>query len=124
MVEVVSPYLAAAGAAWDDGPAAAAWIAPRLGPFGPSVGHAVPNDYPAYAIVEIPWDAEIDVPDPALTFEALFDVLESFTGRPGGALRDLGRFQRGWPEADPGPDQGIHGCDVEANGARCSCTHN
>jgi hypothetical protein len=75
-----SPYLAAAGAAWEEGPNAGEWIARRLGPFGPSVGHAVPNDYPAYAIVEIPWGAESDVPDPALTFDALFDVLEAFTG--------------------------------------------
>jgi hypothetical protein len=80
MVKVVSPHLAAVGAAWDDGPAAGEWIARRLGPFGPSVGHAVPHGYPAYAIVEIPWDAEAEVPDPAVTFDALFDVLEPFSG--------------------------------------------
>jgi hypothetical protein len=80
MVTVVSPYLAAVGATWDDGPAAGEWIAGRLGPFGPSVGHAVPHGYPVYAIVEIPGNAEVDVPEPDVTFDALLDVLEPFTG--------------------------------------------
>jgi hypothetical protein len=33
VVPVVSPHLAAAGAAWDDGPAAGRWIADMLGSF-------------------------------------------------------------------------------------------
>jgi len=77
---VSSPYLAAAGATWDEGPTAGGWIAARLGPLGPTVGHAVPRDYDAYAIVEIPWSAEVDVPSPALVYDALFDVLSPFTG--------------------------------------------
>lgn len=50
----VSPHLAAVGAAWADGPAVGGWIADRLGPFGFTLGHAVPSDYEAYAIVRIP----------------------------------------------------------------------
>ena len=42
MITVVCPHLVAVDAAWDDGPDAGRWIADRLGPFGPSVGHAVP----------------------------------------------------------------------------------
>jgi len=57
VVAVVSPHLVAVDAAWDDGPDAGRWIADRLGPFGPSVGHAVPLGYPAYAVVPIPPDA-------------------------------------------------------------------
>jgi hypothetical protein len=58
MVSVVSRHLLAVGAAWDDGPQAGTWIADRLGPFGPGVGHAMPIGYPAYAIVPIQWDDE------------------------------------------------------------------
>jgi len=62
VVSVISPHLLACDAAWDDGPDAGAWIADRLGPFGPSVGHAVPLGYEAYAIVPIPLDACEDDP--------------------------------------------------------------
>lgn len=48
------PRLAAVGAAWDDSAAAGAWIAERLGPFGPSVGHAVPHGYESFAVVPVP----------------------------------------------------------------------
>jgi hypothetical protein len=53
-VTVVSPHLVAVDAAWDDGPYAGGCISDRLGPFGASVGHAVPLGYPAYAVVPIP----------------------------------------------------------------------
>jgi hypothetical protein len=80
MVTVVSRQLLAAGAAWDDGPEAGAWIADRLGPFGPSVGHAVPLGYPAYAIVPIQWDEnDEEAAAPAIALGALFDVLGPFT---------------------------------------------
>ncbi len=81
MVSVVSPFLLAVGAAWDDRPDAGDWIADRLGPFGPSVGHAVPLGYAAYAIVPIPWDddAEEDLGS-VQTLEALLDVLEPYAG--------------------------------------------
>ncbi|QAY69045.1 hypothetical protein [Xylanimonas protaetiae] len=46
--------LAAVGARWDGSPAAGDWVAARLGPFGPSVGHAVPHGYAAYAVVPVP----------------------------------------------------------------------
>jgi hypothetical protein len=54
VVTVVSPHLLAVDAAWDDGPDAGARIADRLGPFGASVGHAVPLGYEAYAVVPVP----------------------------------------------------------------------
>ncbi len=80
MITVVSPHLVAVGAAWDDGPDAGRWIRDRLGPFGPSVGHAVPLCYPAYAAVPIPAD---DDPaggrGPLGIVEALLDVLGRFT---------------------------------------------
>ena len=38
---------------WDDGPDAGRWIAERLAPFGPSLGHAVPLGYAAYALVPV-----------------------------------------------------------------------
>ena len=81
MVTVVSWHLLAAGAAWDEGPEAGAWIAERLGEFGPSVGHAVPSGYSAYAIVPIQWDDDDeDGRAPATALDALLDVLEPFTG--------------------------------------------
>jgi hypothetical protein len=81
MITVVSPHLRAVGASWSDGPATGAWIADRLGPFGPSVGHAVPLGYPAYAIVPIPVAGEDnEEPRPELdAIEALLVVLEPFT---------------------------------------------
>jgi hypothetical protein len=81
VITVVCPHLVAVDAAWDDGPDAGRWIADRLGPFGPSVGHAVPLGYPAYAVVPIPADenAEGDR-GPLSVIEALLDVLGPFTG--------------------------------------------
>jgi len=80
VVTVVSPHLVAVDAAWDDGPDAGAWIASRLGPFGASVGHAVPLGYPAYAVVRIaPDDLHTEFEClPAL--EILLDVLSRFSG--------------------------------------------
>jgi hypothetical protein len=75
VVTVISPHLAAAGAAWDDGPEAGGWIADRLGPFGPAVGHAVPLGYPACAVVPLPTDDGYHS-----SIDALLDVLEPFTG--------------------------------------------
>jgi hypothetical protein len=81
MVTVVSPRLLAVDAEWDDDAGAGAWIADRLGPFGPSVGHAVPLGYAASAGVPIPpedepWDNRGSVP----VVEAIADVLDPFTG--------------------------------------------
>lgn len=81
MVTVVSPHLLAVNAVWDDGPDAGAWIADRLGPFGASVGHAVPLGYSAYAVVPIPADADSNADRgcfPAI--DALLDVLGPFSG--------------------------------------------
>ena len=80
MVSVVSPYLLAAGAAWEAGPGAGAWIIDRLGPFGPSVGHAVPLGYEAYAVVPIPTADAPNDPGSVPVIESLLDVLAGFTG--------------------------------------------
>jgi hypothetical protein len=81
MVTVVSQHLLAFGAEWDEGPQAGEWIADRLGPFGPSVGHAVPLGYPAYAIVPIQWEEDDeDASAPSIALDALLDVLVPFTG--------------------------------------------
>jgi hypothetical protein len=82
VVTVVSPHLAAVDAAWDDGPDAGGWIADRLGPFGASVGHAVPHGYPAYAVMPVSPDEDpAGRPGAALdATEALLDVLGFFTG--------------------------------------------
>lgn len=79
MPSVVSPYLAAAGAAWVDGPSVGGWIAERLGEFGPAVDHAVPKGYAAYAVVPIAWDEHEDNA-PVVVLDDLYDVLEPFTG--------------------------------------------
>jgi hypothetical protein len=80
VAEIVSPHLVAVGPRWEDGPAVGAWIAERLGSFGPNVGHAVPLGYPAYAIVPIPWDEDADEDRGAVTtLDALLDVLEPFS---------------------------------------------
>src|SRR5947207_1081964 len=77
MVTVVSPHLTAVGAAWDDGPAAGHWIAQRLGPFGPSLGHAAPLGYPSYATVPIPLDDDQDeAPGCFSIFQSVLDVLD------------------------------------------------
>lgn len=81
MVTVVSPHLLSVDATWDDGPDAGDWIADRLGPFGPSIGHAVPHGYEAYAVVPIPPDDDPGNDHGYLpTIEALLDVLGAFTG--------------------------------------------
>lgn len=82
MDDVVSPHLAAAGAAWDAGPEAGAWIAARLGPLGASVGDAVPHGYAAYAVVPLdrPDDDGDDAPTDLDTLDALLDVLAPLTG--------------------------------------------
>ena len=81
MITVVCPHLVTVDAAWDDGPDAGRWIADRLGPFGPSVGHAVPLGYPAYAVVPIPADEDAEGDrGPLSVIEALLDVLGPFTG--------------------------------------------
>jgi hypothetical protein len=77
---VSSRHLAAAGATWVDGPEVGGWIAERLGPFGPSVGHAAPLGYAAYAVVPI---VPEDDGEPFETLGALgpvLDDLEAFTG--------------------------------------------
>lgn len=81
MVTVISPHLLAAGAAWDDEPDAGGWIADRLGPFGPSVGHAVPLGYDAYALVPIPIEDDPESNHGSVpTIETMVDVLDGFTG--------------------------------------------
>ena len=79
---MISPHLVAAGAAWDDGPDAGGWIAGRLGRFGPSVGHAAPLGYPAYAVVPMPPPDDDLEPDRGCfsPIEALLDALAPFTG--------------------------------------------
>jgi hypothetical protein len=126
VVTVVSPHLAAVDAAWDDGPGAGGWIADRLGPFGASVGHAVPRGYPAYAVMPVPPDEDpAGHPDAALcAIEALLDVLGPFTGEQPvhagmwdgwGWWYDTGADPRTnaamglgvvWPVGEPRPTQG------------------
>src|SRR4051812_30151094 len=76
VVTVHSPDLLAVGAAWDDGPKAGEWIVERLAPFSGAVGHAVPLGYPAYAVVPIPFEDELQ-PDyaPLIATDALVDLL-------------------------------------------------
>jgi hypothetical protein len=80
VVTVVSPHLLAVGAAWDTGPDSGAWILDRLGPFGPSVGHAVPLGYEAYAVLPIPTDDAQSERGSVPIIEALLDTLDRFTG--------------------------------------------
>ena len=83
MPSVVSPRLTACGAAWDEGSVVGRRIAERLGPFGPSVGHAVPRGYEAYAIVRIPEVTENDPieRDPAAeTLAAIVEALRPIAG--------------------------------------------
>ena len=57
------------------------WIADRLAPFGPSVGHAVPLGYAAYGVVPVPWDDDADDDHgPLSVIEVLLDMLARFTG--------------------------------------------
>lgn len=83
MPRVVSPHLTACGASWDDGSVVGGWIAERLGPFGSSVGHAVPRGYEAYAIARIPEISEDDPSegDPSVpTLAAIVETLRPFGG--------------------------------------------
>ena len=126
VVNVVSPQLVAVDAAWDDGPDAGRWIADRLAPFGPSVGHAVPLGYPAYAVVRIPADDDPEGDRGHLSVvEALLDVLGPFTGdqpvhsgmwEGWGWWYETGADPRtapgmgvsiGWPEGDARPAQHV-----------------
>ncbi|MFE6971398.1 hypothetical protein [Isoptericola sp. NPDC057653] len=87
--------LARAGARWDDDPSAGEWILPLLGDFGPTLGHAVPQRYAAYAVVPLSRDDEGDV-DPdgiAERLGVLLDALAPWTGE-----RVLhGTLWEGWP---------------------------
>jgi hypothetical protein len=80
--EVVrTSHLAAAGARWDDDATAGAWIGPRLGPFGPTLGHAVPHGYDAYAVVRlVPDGDEAEGPSSADVVRRVLDVLAPVTG--------------------------------------------
>jgi len=104
---------------WDDDASAGAWIAPRLGEFGPRVDGTVPRGYAAYACVPHPgWDDDVTL---ATQTDALAAALAPFTGdQPvhlalwtGYAfLYDHGADPRtgsgvaplvGWPEDEPRP---------------------
>lgn len=136
MVDVVSPYLLAVGASWDDSPAAGEWIAGRLDRFGTTVGHAVPTGYSAYAIVPI---QRCDDDQDSRVLGALLDVLEPFTGDqpthsgmwPGfGYMYETGEDPRAnagvgvvWESGDPTPTreevERVRAEGVEAVAARC-----
>ncbi|MFI2102842.1 hypothetical protein ACH436_06085 [Isoptericola sp. NPDC019693] len=87
--------LARVGARWDDDPSAGEWILPLLGEFGPTLGHAVPQAYAAYAVVPLPRDAEGDLDLDAVParLDALLEVLDPWTGE--SPLR--GTLWEGWP---------------------------
>jgi hypothetical protein len=112
---------------WDDDASAGAWIAERLGPFGPRVDGTVPRGYAAYACVPFPeahgtllYATEDGSPAP---LDVLVDVLEPFTGvQPVHAglwtgfsfLYDYGTDPRhssgigvlvGWAEDEPRPSE-------------------
>jgi len=87
--------LARAGARWDDDPSAGEWIGPLLGEFGPTLGHAVPQVYAAYAVVPFLRDAEGDVdPDDA---SARIDTLLGALGPWTGDQPVHGTLWEGWP---------------------------
>ena len=115
MVTVVSPHLTAVGATWDEGPEAGRWIAERLGPFGPSLGHAVPLGYAAHAVAPIPFDGDAeDVAHvgPLAILDILLDLLGPFTGdQPvhSGMWDGWGSFF--WDAV--GPDPGVERPDAE-----------
>lgn len=75
--------LARAGARWDDDPGAGEWVAPLLGEFGPTLGHAVPQAYAAYAVVPLPRDDDGDLDLDAIParLDALLEVLDPWTAR-------------------------------------------
>ncbi|MBJ7332445.1 MAG: hypothetical protein JHC95_21295 [Solirubrobacteraceae bacterium] len=101
-----SHHLTIVDAVWEDGPRAGGWIAERLGPFGPTVGHAVPLGYETYAVLP-GTDGADDGYLPAL--DALLGVLGGFTGeRP----VHCGMWD-GWswwfePGTDPGRGAGVY----------------
>ncbi|MBO3095590.1 hypothetical protein [Cellulomonas dongxiuzhuiae] len=124
-----SEALRRAGARWDDGPGAGEWIAPLLGELGPSVGHAVPLGYDAYAVVPLFPDGADDGADlgdePVDGYVALARLLDALTPATGdqpvhcglwegfGFLFDHGTDPRyapgmgvgvGWDPAGPVPD--------------------
>lgn len=72
--------LTAAGASWDLGPAAGAWIGPLLDEFGATLGHAVPAGYEAYAVVPIPWGDELPERQDYPVLEVLIAQLAPVTG--------------------------------------------
>jgi hypothetical protein len=85
VVTVISPQLLAVDAAWDGGPGAGDWIAGRLAAFGPSIGHAVPLGYEAYAVVPLPMplddeDGDLHGQRVRSLLEALLAVLGLVTG--------------------------------------------
>jgi hypothetical protein len=86
VASVVSPHLLAAGAAWDGGPGAGDWIAERLAPFGPSIGHAVPVGYEAYAVVPMP--IPLDDEDGDLHGQRVRTLLEALLAVHGPFTRD------------------------------------
>ncbi|MGF0118241.1 hypothetical protein ACQFYA_18260 [Promicromonospora sp. Marseille-Q5078] len=91
----MSDDLARAGARWDDDPRAGEWIAPLLGEFGPTLGHAVPQAYAAYAVVPLGWDDDGDFdPDAASErIDVLLGVLAAWTGE----QHVHGTLWEGWP---------------------------
>lgn len=74
--------LARAGARWDDDPSAGEWILPLLGEFGPTLGHAVPQGYAAYAVVPLIRDEEdgLDPDGASERLRVLLDMLAPWTG--------------------------------------------
>ncbi|MCM0640632.1 hypothetical protein [Cellulomonas wangsupingiae] len=119
-----SDALGRAGASWDEGPGAGAWIGARLGEFGQSVGHAVPHGYDAYAVVPLrPHPEHPDhLEDAHATLGRVLDALAPVTGdqpvhcglwEGWGFLFDHGADPRyapgmgalvGWGAAEPRPD--------------------
>lgn len=73
-------YLTAAGASWDPEPTGGEWIGSLLDFFGRTLGHAVPAGYEAYAVIPIPWGAEMPERQDYPVLEALIQQLAPFTG--------------------------------------------
>src|SRR4051794_6054369 len=75
-----SSFLIAANAAWADGTDVGGWIADRLAPFGPSVEHATPLGYAAYAVVPIVPDDDGEPFETLRSLGPVLDTLDAFTG--------------------------------------------